>query len=164
MEVATGATVKGVVAAVILLTWLVGDAAAATYRWTDERGVVHFSDNYDNIPARYREKARVEDEATPSVIPRHEVVPPPRESVPPRTEPVKKTRAVGGHKPKKHHHKHEVKGPVVTVSPARRAQNQAEEQIRRDRQAIEDAQLPARKAQERAEEQIRRAREGTMGH
>ncbi len=147
--------------------WFVGDAGATTYRWTDAQGAVHFSDNYDNIPARYREKARVEGEATPSVIPRHEVAPSqsPQESVPPRAEPVKKTRAAGGHKPKKHHHrKYEEKGPVVTVSPARRAQNQAEEQIRRDRQAIEDAQLPARKAQEQAEEQIRRARDATMGH
>ncbi len=157
---------KGVVVAtVLLLAWLVGDAAAATFRWTDEQGVVHFSDNYDNIPSRYREKVRIEEESTPSVIPRHEVVPPPQESVPPRAEPGKKARAAGGHKPKKHHHrKHEEKGSVVTVSPARRAQNQAEEQIRHDRQAIEDAQLPARKAQEQAEEQIRRAREGTMSH
>jgi hypothetical protein len=159
--------VKRVLSAIILLTWFVGDAAATTWRWTDEQGGVHFSDNHDKIPVRYREKARVESESTPSVIPRHEVeqLPPPQEKVPPRAEPIKKTRAANGHKPKKHHHrKHDVKGPVVTVSPARRAQNQAEEQIRRDRQAIEDAQLPARKAQERAEEQIRRAREGTMGH
>ncbi len=158
--------VKAVVAAVALLVWFAGDAVAATYRWTDEQGVVHFSDSSDNIPARYRERVRVEDEATPSVIPRHEAVPaqPPRESMPQRAEPVKKTRAANGHKPKKHHHhQHEGKG-AVTVSPARRAQDEAEEQIRRDRQAIEDAQKPARKAQDRAEEQIRRAREGTMGH
>jgi hypothetical protein len=158
-------TVKGFFAVVALLVWFAGDVAATTWRWTDERGVVHFSDNYDNIPTSYREKVRVESEGTPSVIPRGEVVQPPQESAPPRAEPVKKTRAADGRKPKKHHHhKHDVKGPVVTLSPARLAQNQAEEQIRRDRQAIDDAQLPARKAQEQSEEQIRKAREGTMGH
>ncbi len=157
---------KRVLSAILLFSWLVGDAAATTWRWTDERGVVHFSDSYDNIPSRYREKVRVESESTPSVIPR-EAVPasPPQEIVMPQAEPVKKTRDANGHKRKKHHHhKHEENGPVVTVSPARRAQDQAEEQIRRDRQSIEDAQLPARKAQERAEEQIRRTREQTMGH
>jgi hypothetical protein len=157
-------TMKGVFAVMALVIWFAGDAAATTWRWTDERGVVHFSDNYDNIPSRYREKVRVESESTPSVIPRGEVAAqPPHESAP-SAEPGK-SRSADGHKPKKRHHrKHHVKSPEITVTPARRAQDQAEEQIRNDRQAIEDAQLPARKAQERAEEQIRRSGEGTMGH
>jgi hypothetical protein len=33
-------------------------AHAAIYRWTDSKGVVHFTDNRANIPAKYRSKAQ----------------------------------------------------------------------------------------------------------
>ena len=33
-------------------------ADAATYEWTDNKGVVNFTDNPENIPAKYRNKAR----------------------------------------------------------------------------------------------------------
>jgi hypothetical protein len=157
--------IVAVIVVAILLQWYAVDAAAATFRWTDDRGVVHFSDDYKKIPSRYRGRVRVEREATPSVIPRIDGEEPREEAEPPRAEAGRKAHDGDRHdRQKRHHRKHGVKAPAVPVSPARRAQDQAEEQIRRDRQAIEDAQLPARKAQERAEEQIRRAREGTMGH
>ncbi|MCM0083199.1 DUF4124 domain-containing protein [Geomonas sp. Red32] len=34
-----------------------GIAEAAFYRWVDGNGVVHFTDNKDNIPAKFRKKA-----------------------------------------------------------------------------------------------------------
>jgi len=33
-------------------------ADAAVYEWTDDKGVVNFTDNPENIPAKYRSKAR----------------------------------------------------------------------------------------------------------
>ena len=45
----------------ILLTGImvmVAAADAATYEWTDSQGGMHFTDNADNIPAKYRNKAR----------------------------------------------------------------------------------------------------------
>ena len=38
--------------------FMVAAADAATYQWTDSLGGVHFTDNADNIPAKYRNKAR----------------------------------------------------------------------------------------------------------
>ena len=46
----------------MLCAWLAGSAQAETYRWTDDAGVVHFSDSYDKIPARYQQKATVEND------------------------------------------------------------------------------------------------------
>lgn len=45
----------------ILLTGvmvMVAAADAATYEWTDSQGGAHFTDDADNIPAKYRNKAR----------------------------------------------------------------------------------------------------------
>jgi hypothetical protein len=38
--------------------FLAAGAQAATYQWTDNKGVVHFSDDPDRIPAQYQKKAR----------------------------------------------------------------------------------------------------------
>lgn len=35
-----------------------GWAEAATYRWVDDRGIIHFTDNPENIPVKYRKKVR----------------------------------------------------------------------------------------------------------
>ena len=37
---------------------LVPPASADIYRWEDERGVIHFTDDLSAIPAKYRKKAR----------------------------------------------------------------------------------------------------------
>ena len=38
---------------------LPGAASAEIYRWTDEAGVVHFSQSLDGVPPRYREHVAV---------------------------------------------------------------------------------------------------------
>jgi hypothetical protein len=40
-----------------------GSSNADTYQWTDSQGVVNFTDNPDNVPKKYRTKAKV----TPTV-------------------------------------------------------------------------------------------------
>jgi len=45
-------------AAVLVLT-LAGPAAAETYRWVDDRGVVHYTQGLDSVPERYRETTAV---------------------------------------------------------------------------------------------------------
>ena len=153
-------------------------AQAETWRWSDEAGVVHFSDDHDRIPSRYRQKATVV-EGTGSV----NVMPAARAPERAVAEPVAAAersdadarRKAGAEKPKKAKKEghastgkrkaKQVKKTVpVPTTPAREAQNRAEEQIRKDRQALDDAQLPARRAQEQAEGQIRKARDMTMGH
>lgn len=42
-------------------------ASAEVYRWTNERGVVSFTDNRGNIPERFRAKAVLIDEPMPAV-------------------------------------------------------------------------------------------------
>ncbi len=37
---------------------MAGAISAATFEWTDSQGGAHFTDDPDNIPARYRNKAR----------------------------------------------------------------------------------------------------------
>lgn len=47
-------------AMLLLLTGLffATSADAATYEWIDEKGVVNFTDNPDNIPPKYKDKAK----------------------------------------------------------------------------------------------------------
>jgi hypothetical protein len=40
------------------------NCAAETYRWTDSRGVTHFSDSLESVPTAYRKKVRVSDDIT----------------------------------------------------------------------------------------------------
>lgn len=176
MEKIRGMTGKGALVAA-LLAWATA-ASATTYRWTDDRGGVHFTDSYNKIPATYREKATVEKETPPNILPAsgggtERIGTAPQAPKGEVTQPKKKSRAKAGARKKhkvadegkeRHHRRHDVVAPQVPVSPARRAQDKVEEQIRKDRQAIEDAQQPARRTQEQMEEQIRKAREGTMGH
>lgn len=42
-----------------LLLYGAGSAFAVIYQWEDNQGVVNFTDNPDQIPAKYRKKARV---------------------------------------------------------------------------------------------------------
>jgi hypothetical protein len=37
---------------------LASGVQAAVFEWTDEKGVVHFTDNPERVPAKYRQKAR----------------------------------------------------------------------------------------------------------
>lgn len=49
--------------AALILTVLVFNAAAqaATYEWLDEKGVVHFTDDPDRIPAKYLKRVKERD-------------------------------------------------------------------------------------------------------
>jgi hypothetical protein len=169
-----GMMVRGVLVAVILSVWLAGSAQAETYRWTDDGGVVHFADDSDKIPSRYRQKATIErDMSSVNIMPANGPAAAPESGAETKsgtahskqntaTKKLKKSNKISSAKyVKKGHRKPNlvVKTSPVAVSPARQAQNQAEEQIRKDRQAIDDAQMPARRAQDQAEEQIRKSRE-----
>jgi Domain of unknown function (DUF4124) len=153
-------------------------AKAETWRWTDSAGVVHFADDHDKIPASYRQKATVVDESAPlNIVPAArtpvKAVAEPAASAEGRAVEAGRVNGVGkAKKGKKGSHaktgkkkvKQVLKTPGPPTTPARDAQNRAEERVRQDRQTIDDAQLPARRAQDQAEEQIRKAREKTMGH
>ncbi len=45
--------------AMLALFVISGAAGADTYQWVDEKGVVNFTDDPDNIPKKYRKKAKV---------------------------------------------------------------------------------------------------------
>ncbi|WP_224982128.1 DUF4124 domain-containing protein [Geomonas agri] len=62
---------KTILLSLLMLSLLAPSLArAAFYQWTDAQGVVHFTDNRNNIPKHYRDKAqRVElSDSTPAVV------------------------------------------------------------------------------------------------
>lgn len=158
----------------ILFVFLIlcGSAAATTYRWVDAAGTLNFTDNYGDIPARYRQQAQVVEGEPVNVVP--------GSSAPERSgstqQPAVRTdeeaeRLTADDRQRKHDapdkrkkHRHTLKAPQVTQSPARRAEQRIEEQLRRDRQKLDDALLPGRRAMEQNEETIRKTREGISGH
>ena len=101
---------KIVIIAVIALCCTASGGNAATYRWTDDQGVVNFTDSLDAVPAKYRhkvlkepditirdpqigeevkrqeEKARREQASQPPVITTPDYVPSPPEVAPPKVE------------------------------------------------------------------------------
>jgi hypothetical protein len=44
----------------ILLSFLPSAFAGDVVQWTDEKGMQHFSDSLDNVPAKYRGQVKVE--------------------------------------------------------------------------------------------------------
>ncbi len=46
----------------------VGAGQAATYEWVDVGGVVHFTDDPGNIPEKYREKAKKQENGVQNII------------------------------------------------------------------------------------------------
>jgi hypothetical protein len=77
---------------------MVGAAHAATYEWVDSQGVMHFTDDSDKIPVKYRSKARQLD-LTP--VPGEKELPPAPPQNPPAVETIppvdKATSLYGGH-------------------------------------------------------------------
>lgn len=97
------------IAAVTLFCAATG-ANALTYRWTDDQGVVNFTDSLEAVPAKYRhkvvkesdittsdprireevrqeeERARQEEKTRPPVVTTPDYVPPPPEVAPPKVE------------------------------------------------------------------------------
>ena len=51
-----------VITVLILVTPLFCDAL--TYRWTDNRGVIHFTDTLESVPSKYRKKMVIEPDIT----------------------------------------------------------------------------------------------------
>jgi hypothetical protein len=47
------------IAAMALLMVLAGDVRADIYRWQDDAGTIHFTDDLSNVPAAYRGKAKL---------------------------------------------------------------------------------------------------------
>ncbi|GFO56817.1 hypothetical protein GMSM_38240 [Geomonas sp. Red276] len=81
----------------LLILLASGAADAAFYRWIDGNGVVHFTDNKDNIPAKYRKKAtRLKLLEEPSLNAKP-ATPPPASPPSPVAPPPKGPELYGGH-------------------------------------------------------------------
>jgi DNA repair exonuclease SbcCD ATPase subunit len=81
---------RGLWIAVAWLIWVsLSPALAEVYRWTDESGKVHFTDNPDTIPPAYRARARSSGSETPA--PDETPAAPPR--LPARRGPASQTSA-----------------------------------------------------------------------
>lgn len=69
-------------------------AHAAVYEWVDSQGGVHFTDNLDKVPAKYREKVKLRE----SVAGEKAVSPPAPQEPPPSAAPPEKWETLpGGH-------------------------------------------------------------------
>jgi clan AA aspartic protease (TIGR02281 family) len=66
-----GSRLKSTFFLVTILIALALPAAAEMYKWVDEKGTVHFTDDLSSIPERYRED--VEERKTPKGTPNQEV-------------------------------------------------------------------------------------------
>lgn len=159
------------------LLWIAfaGLAHAEVYRWTDDRGIVHITDDYARVPVNERPRVTVDsDTANINVMPSEK----PRKKVKKAPERAKKIRPEkrfpeqnrqdadhgNGQFSEHREHRHNEQPLVIPTTPARRAQEKIEEQQRKDRQQLDNNQLPARRAQDQIEEQIRKTREGISGH
>src|SRR3990172_5931203 len=57
---------------IALLIFVSSPDAATIYKWVDEKGVIHFTDEYENVPTAYRDQAKketVEDSAKTATPP-----------------------------------------------------------------------------------------------
>src|SRR6185369_1770328 len=160
---------------ILLFTAVAGVAHAEIYRWTDDRGIVHITYDYARIPVKERSRVTVESDTDNG-------------NIMPAEKPHKKAGKATVRAPKVRQEKsspeenrqnadrqerqlfehrkdrHETHPLAIPTTPARKAQEKNEDQLRNNRQLLDDAQLPARKAQEQNEEQIRKTREGISGH
>jgi Domain of unknown function (DUF4124) len=152
-----------------------GLADAEIYRWTDDRGIVHITDDYAKIPVKDRSRVTVDSDTAninvmPSEKPRKKVKNSPEKANkirPAKRSPGENRRDANredGQFSEHRKHQREDQPLVIPTTPARNAQNKIEEQQRKDRQLLENNQLPARRAQDQIEEQIRKTREGVSGH
>ena len=73
--------------ALVWLIWVsVSPALAEVYRWTDEAGKIHLTDNLDTIPPAYRARARASGADTPAADETPSVDAPPSPPQPPPVE------------------------------------------------------------------------------
>ncbi len=64
----------------ILFTFTVPAYAATIYKWVDEKGVVNFTDNYNNVPSSYRDRVEVKEYLTEGVAPPYTLGVPPQKT------------------------------------------------------------------------------------
>src|SRR4030043_265735 len=66
-----------VIPVIIILTVLVSFSYGEMYKWVDEKGVVHFTDDLSKIPEKYREDAEVRKppKETPTLQPQEKSEP-----------------------------------------------------------------------------------------
>jgi len=164
---------------ILLLLAVVGSAQAEIYRWTDDQGVINFTDDYAQVPPRYRSRVVIESD-TPniSIMPAEE--PPEMETagdgdeatgeenwIPPKVgapEVIWVIRPFFAPADIRHRHRQREPQLVIPKTPARNAQDSIEEQLRKNRRSLDDSQLPVRRNLEQNEEQIRKTRDGISGH
>src|SRR5215475_6074135 len=83
--------------ACIWLIWVSGaPALAEVYRWTDDAGKIHLTDNPDSIPPAYRARARASGSGTPAT---EETPPVEAQPSPPPPLPAQHTPASQGPAP-----------------------------------------------------------------
>jgi Domain of unknown function (DUF4124) len=85
--------------ALVWLIWVsVSPALAEVYRWTDEAGKVHLTDNPDTIPPAYRARARASGSGTPAAdeTPSVNAPPSPSQPLPADRPPVSQAPALSG--------------------------------------------------------------------
>ena len=64
----------------ILLVFISPAYAHTVYQWVDEKGIVNYTDNYDNIPSAYRDQVEIEwVHEENSSVPGQKVIPQKRE-------------------------------------------------------------------------------------
>jgi hypothetical protein len=73
----------------ILLAFAISANAATIYKWVDEKGVVNFTDNYNNVPSSYSDQVEVKEYLTEGVAP------PYTSNVPPQKRAESKTDLYG---------------------------------------------------------------------
>ncbi len=54
---------------ILLCLLIAGPASAVTYTWTDDRGVIGFTEDLGSIPLKYRKKARILGEEDNAIAP-----------------------------------------------------------------------------------------------
>ena len=159
----------------VMLNLFAGFAAAETYVWTDTAGTINFTDNYSDIPSKYHRQVQIFEDSPDNAIPGDAT--PQRESAhqrsrqKPEAKPPFESDEEGlgknytGKKYKKKHYRHKQNAPVIVeTTPARRAQNRVEEQLRQDRSELDNNLDPARRAMDQSERIIRKNKNSTSGH
>lgn len=159
----------------LMLILLVGIANAETYQWTDTAGTINFTDNYSDVPSKYRDQVQIFEHSADNEF--SDYTPTQKENSHqrnyhrPEVEPPIESgnEKLEGHSRdrgrKKNHYGHKQYAPVIIeTNPVRRAQNKVEEQLRQDNRELDNNLDPARQAMDQNERIIRRNKNSISGH
>jgi hypothetical protein len=166
--------ILGCLATALLFMLPITNLQAETYRWSDDNGGLHFSDDLGKIPSRYLQSATTDNmNSNVNIMPGSAPVESGKAaSKAVESPPAKMLPKPEAKKAKKSKHPNPVKkkqrtplgnAPAEANSP-RQQQNRIEEKMRQDRQKLDDAQNPARQSINQADDQIKKTRDKTMGH